>query len=296
MLIAVIIKRVPDPASLEVSVISGELDKKRLVYIANPSDLRAVEEALRIRDVMGGHVHVFCMGPVAAEDTLRECLGMGVDRVLRIWGGGWMEDSPPSLTALAMAQYLGINNYDLILTGDAGDHLHIEQLPAWIAGILGLPLATAVTSLKVNNPRAITVQRKLEKGWRQNFDLQTPAVVAVDLSINEPRESALPSLINALESEIDTVDIPVESVARMFGTPGQTRVNTPYIKPLRVEPRIIFTPDSSLPAEERIDQLVSGGMPGKKGKTIEGRPGEVAEQILTFLTRSGLLVKPSVGG
>ena len=291
MNIAVYVKRVPDLSSVEVNALTGQVDKKRLVYITDPSDLRAVEEALRIRDVKEGQVTVYCVGDSSVEATLRQCLGMGVDQVFRIRGSNLTEEAPPSITAYVLAQYIKANNYNLLLCGDPGNPFEIDQVPAWIAEYLKLPLITAVTNLQVNEAQKFTVQRKLEKGQRQVLECNTPAIVTVDVSINEPRDSSLPSWISAQESSINTADIPPEAI-RILPSSGQVADYSCEIKPLRPEQRVIFTPDNSVPAYERISQMISGGLAEKKVSVIEGKkPDEAAESILEFLVERGLLTR-----
>jgi len=288
MQIAVYISRIPDPASVEVDALSGMVDQKSLVYITSPPDLRAVEEALRIREQTGGQVTVFGAGARAAEDSLRECLAMGVDCAVRIWGSGWEEDPAPPFIARALARGMKTKLYDLILCGDAGSHLHVDQVPAWIAESLRWPLITTVTQLKIGADQRVIVQRKLEKGRRQVLEVTCPAVLTVDISLNEPRECALDALISARQSDIDLVDIPFESIAAKLPAICRAAGNRWAVKPLRPEPQVIFTPDPSLPAHERIKQIIYGWLAVKKGLVVQGAPEEVAEEILSFLINKGI--------
>ncbi|ACV64941.1 Electron transfer flavoprotein alpha/beta- subunit [Desulfofarcimen acetoxidans DSM 771] len=291
MNIAVYVKRVPDLASVEVNALTGQVDKKRLVYITDPAALRAVEEALRIREAMKGRVTVFSVGDISVEDTLRECLGMGVDRVYRIRSSNQAEEVPPSITAHVLAQYIKANKYDLVLCGDTGSSFEIDQVPAWIAEYLALPLITAVTNLRVDEARKITAQRRLEKGKRQSLECNAPSIATVDVSINEPRECSLASWISAHQSSINTADIPPEAF-RMLPACNQESGSGFEIKPLRPDQRVIFTPDNSLPAHERVSQMISGGMAEKKVSVVKSKnPAEAAESILDFLVKKDLFIR-----
>ncbi|MCL6557234.1 MAG: electron transfer flavoprotein subunit beta/FixA family protein [Firmicutes bacterium] len=293
MRIAVCVKLLPDPASVELDYCSGRVDQKRLVYVTSPFDLRAVEEALLIRESVGGKITVFSVGPEGWEESLRECIGMGVDEVLRIWGDEWTEETPPPAVAFALAQQIKDGGYDLVLCGDPGSQLEAAKVPAWVAEYLGWPLLTAITRLEVILDRGVVlVHRKLEKGKRQELECSLPAVIAVDISLNEPRGCSLTSLVNALESEIDVFDLPLSSVMHMLPEDVMDIMIDGLMyesRHLRPEPRLIFAPEYSLPAYERISQLVSGGLGSKKGSTIKGSAEDAAGQIISFLINKGII-------
>ena len=270
---------------------TGHLDKGRVVYVTNPADLVAVEEALRIRDKMGGQVRALCVGPPRVEQSLRECLGMGVDRVLRIWGEDWTEEAAPTSIAFALTNFIVENPYDLVLFGDSGSYWQAGQVSAWIAEYLDLPLVTGVTNLRVaDDGQALVVKRKVEKGRRQVLECRLPVLLAVDLSLNEPRDCCLPDLINSLETDVTAVDLPLDSLLRRSPTPGLMIGKRFQTHPLKSDPHMIFSPDSSLPAHERIAELISGGLPDRRGIVIEGEPHELAHRIIAFLEERSLLV------
>jgi len=292
MQIVVCVEQIPDPASIEVDVLTGYVDKSRVIYVTNPADLVAVEEALRIRDTMGGEVSALCVGPPRVEQSLRECLGMGVDRVLRIWGEDWTEEAAPTAVAFALTNFIGENPYDLVLCGDSGSYWQAGQVSAWIAEYLDLPLVTGVTNLRVaDDGQGLVVKRKVEKGRRQVLECRLPVLLAVDLSLNEPRDSSLPDLINSLETEVTAADLALDSLLRRSPTPPGAMIGKRFqTHPLNPYPHLIFSPDSSLPAHERIAELISGGLPDRRGIVIEGEPHELADRIIAFLEERSLLV------
>lgn len=291
MQIVVCVEQRPDPASIEVDVLTGYVDKSRVVYVTKPPDLGAVEEALRIRDKMGGEVGALCVGPQRVEQSLRECLGMGVDRALRIWGEDWTEEAAPASVAFALTNFIGENPYDLVLCGDSGSYWQAGQVSAWIAEYLDLPLVTGVTNLRVaDDGQGLVVKRKVEKGRRQVLECRLPVLLAVDLSLNEPRDSSLPDLINALETDVTVADLALDALLRRSPTSGAMIGKRFQTHALNPDPHLIFSPDSSLPAHERISELISGGLADRRGIVVEGKPHEVADRIIAFLEERDLLV------
>src|SRR5438309_10965416 len=82
MKIAVCIKRVPDSETrVKIAADGKSLDEAGVKFVLNPYDEFAVEEALRRKEQAGaGEVAVFCLGPAAAQETIRTALAMGADR------------------------------------------------------------------------------------------------------------------------------------------------------------------------------------------------------------------------
>lgn len=63
---------------------------------------------------------VLAPGPPELENSLRECLALGADRVLRIWGSDWPREIPPSAAAFVLARVIRERNFDLVLCGENG--------------------------------------------------------------------------------------------------------------------------------------------------------------------------------
>src|SRR5437867_12538333 len=82
MKIAVCIKRVPDSETrVKIAADGKSLDEAGVKFVLNPYDEFAVEEALRRKEEAGaGEVAVICLGPAAAQETIRTALAMGADR------------------------------------------------------------------------------------------------------------------------------------------------------------------------------------------------------------------------
>ena len=82
MKIVVCIKQVPDTTNIKVDPETGTLKRETAGTVMNPFDMYAVEEALRIREKVGGTLTVITMGPPMAKDMLRITIGMGADEAV----------------------------------------------------------------------------------------------------------------------------------------------------------------------------------------------------------------------
>ena len=84
MEILVCVKRVPDSAENEIEVNrdGSDIERDDLVYSVNEWDNYAVEEAILIRDKVGGSVTVITVGDDESEEVLRREMAMGADNGL----------------------------------------------------------------------------------------------------------------------------------------------------------------------------------------------------------------------
>lgn len=172
----------------------------------NPFDTYAVEEALQIREnVPGTLVHAVTVGPESSRDTLRRALGMGADEAVHILdtGTGYR---PPFLTASWIAAYAGGKGYDLILTGIMSADEMNGQTGPMIAQSLSIPCASAVLYEKPGPDRThISIEREIEGGARDMFEVKLPCVLTLQTGINAPRYPSLSMVLRARKKEITVI-------------------------------------------------------------------------------------------
>ena len=82
----VLVKQVPDThhVSSDAMKPDGTVNRAALPAIINPEDLNALEEALKIKEKVGGKITVITMGPAKAQESLKECLYRGADDAVLI--------------------------------------------------------------------------------------------------------------------------------------------------------------------------------------------------------------------
>ena len=86
MEILVCVRRVPDTSEneIELNAAGNDIERDELVYSVNEADNYAVEEALQIRDRVGGNVTVVTIGGEDDEEVLRRELAMGANQAVLI--------------------------------------------------------------------------------------------------------------------------------------------------------------------------------------------------------------------
>ncbi|MBI2854026.1 MAG: electron transfer flavoprotein subunit beta/FixA family protein [Chloroflexi bacterium] len=280
MKIVVCVKQVVDttpPVELDfrTSRLPGNLN-----YIVNPADENATEEALRLKERHGGEVILISAGPPRITRALRACLAMGADRAIHIWHPA-LEEGDGLVTAQLLARAIAPLSPDLVLCGNRSLDEGTGQVPPALAEFLGLPQITGVTLLEVSPAEArIMAHRKLEKGCRQVVKSGLPALVSVDTSINRCRYPAFRSVRWARKEPITTLDYEALGIE-----PPDCPTHLVKLAPPRPRPKKTLTMDSSLSPEERVRQLMSGGLAEKKTTLWEGTPEDLATRLARVLTQ-----------
>jgi electron transfer flavoprotein beta subunit len=204
MKILVSIKQVPArDSALRVNSAGKWLDESDLSFEMNEPDAYALEEALQLKEKMGGEVVVLSLGPARVGQTIREALAKGADRAIHV-----EVDETTALDALAAARLLAeaIRSYgpDLVLTGLQSDDLGYGQTGVIIAELLGYSHATIVMEVEPSE-KSVRVKRELEDGWFQNVTLPLPAVLTIQSGIKKLRYATLMGIKKAKTKTVDTV-------------------------------------------------------------------------------------------
>ena len=192
MHIVVCIKQVPDSAQIRVHPVTNTIMRQGVPTIINPYDLFALEEALRMRDNVGGTVTVLTMGPPTAEDALRRALTFGVDRAVlltdRVFAG-----SDTLATSFALASALArigreFGEPRVVFTGKQTIDGDTAQVGPGIAKRLKLNQLTYVAKIVEIKPTEgeIVVERRAEGGM-QTLSTKLPVLITMLEGTNEIR-------------------------------------------------------------------------------------------------------------
>jgi electron transfer flavoprotein beta subunit len=204
MKIIVSVKQVPArDTSLRVDGEGRWLDQSDLTYEMNEPDAYALEEALQLKEKLGGEVVVLCAGPQRAQQTIREALAKGADRAIHV-----ETEEGSNGDALAVGRVLAnavqAESPDLILTGLQSDDMGYGQTGVIMAELLGYAHATIVMEVEPSAD-SVRVKRELEDGWYQNVVLPLPAVLTIQSGIKKLRYATLMGIKKAKTKEIRVV-------------------------------------------------------------------------------------------
>jgi len=260
--IIVCVKHVPETAEADVRIDStGKgIEKTGLVFDINEWDDYAVEEAVRIKEKLGGTVTVITVGSEDADSTLRKCLARGADKAIRVTDPK-LEGSDGYAIAKVLSKVIKDLPHDLILTGaQAGDDGYAVVGPA-LAQLLGIPHATLVKKIEFKNGTAV-VNRELEGGLEEIVEVKLPAVLTIQTGINEPRYVSIMGIRKAMKKEIKVLSLADIGLSENeVGEAGSwIRIEKMYIPPVE-----------------------------KQAEFVKGSPEEVAAKIAELLKARGLV-------
>ena len=167
----------------------------------NPFDEIALEEALRIKERgEASEVIVVSIGTSDAQQQLRTGLAMGADRAMLI-------ESDEATDALTVARIFKAiverENADLVILGKQAIDDDNSQTGQMLAAIWDRPQATFASEVKIDGATA-KVTREVDSGL-ETLEIDLPAVITVDLRLNEPRYVKLPDIMKAKKKPLDTL-------------------------------------------------------------------------------------------
>lgn len=224
MKILVPVKRVIDyNVKVRVKADGSGVDLANVKMSMNPFDEIAVEQAIRLKEAgKAEEVVVVSIGVKQAQDTLRTALAMGADRAILVEAADDVhQDIEPLAVAKILKAVIADEGPSLVVAGKQAIDNDMNATGQMLAALLGWSQATFASALEVEGDSA-TVTREVDGGL-QTIKVKMPAIVTVDLRLNEPRYASLPNIMKAKKKPLD------EKTAADYGvdvTPRLTVIKT----------------------------------------------------------------------
>jgi len=253
MRIVVCVKQVPDPENAKMDWETGTVVREGVKNIINPFDLYAIEEALRIKEKLGGEVIVISMGPPQAEEALREAIAMGADKAILITSRDFA-GADTLATSYTLSQAIKkIGDVDLIICGKQAIDGDTAQVGPGVSAHLDLPQITFVGKIDEITEDRIRAERMVEGGY-QVVESPLPCVITVVKDINIPRLPSLKGKIAAKKAEIPQWGPEdIDADPKRIGAAGSpTMVEEVFAPELKKEGRI-YSEDQ---IEEAIEKVI----------------------------------------
>jgi electron transfer flavoprotein beta subunit len=169
----------------------------------NPFDEIALEEALRIREAgKAEEVIVVSMGGNECQQQLRTGLAMGADRAIQI---DTDENLQPLTIARSFLKIIEKEQAGLVLLGKQAIDGDNSQTGQMLAALWDRPQASFASGLKISGDTA-TATREVDAGL-ETIEIDLPAVITVDLRLNEPRFVKLPDIMKAKRKPLDVIPL-----------------------------------------------------------------------------------------
>ncbi len=200
MKIFVCLKQVPDTETkIKIAADGKSIDTAGVKWILCPYDEFAVEEAIRFKEKnSGASVIALTAGPDRAVEALRTALAMGCDEAIHV---ATPESADSFLNAKALARAIEKSGpAHLIFTGKQAIDDDAAQVHQAMAEFLNLPAVTVV--LRAQYGATVQIEREIEGGTIEKYDVPTPCVIAAQKGMNEPRYASLPNIMKAKKKEV----------------------------------------------------------------------------------------------
>ncbi len=203
MKIIVCIKQVPDAKDVRLDPETNTLAREGVQSIMNPYDQHALEEAVRLREELGGEVTVLSMGPPQAEDVLRQAISCGADRGVLISDRAFA-GADTWATSYTLAKAVNkIGDFDLILCGKQAIDGDTAQVGPGLAIQLDIPFLTCIQKVRKANEKEIVMERMMDDGY-DVVAVDYPVLLTVVKDLNEPR---VPSLKGKMKSKKAIIEV-----------------------------------------------------------------------------------------
>jgi electron transfer flavoprotein beta subunit len=202
MKILVTVKRVVDyNVKVRVKSDGSGVDIANVKMSMNPFDEIAVEEAVRLKEAgKATEIVVVSCGVTQCQETLRTAMAIGADRAILV-------ETDAELQPLAVAKIIKAlvdrEKPQLVLLGKQAIDDDANQTAQMVAALTGMPQATFASKMTIDGGSAQVV-REVDGGL-ETLAVTLPAVVSVDLRMNEPRYVTLPNIMKAKKKPLETI-------------------------------------------------------------------------------------------
>ena len=239
---------------LNIHVKDGAIVEDGLQYVINAWDENAVETTVQLKEQVGAETTLVSIGGGDNTDIIRRCYAMGIENGIHIEDPA-LEKADSFIYARVLQKVFEKGDYDLVITGKQAQDTDNGQTGIILAEYLGLPCVSNVIGVEVIDDKHLKVSRSGDVGT-EIFELELPAVIAVDVSINEPRLPQMRGLMMAKKKKIEVMDL-----AALGTSPEEIGCDSPKSEVIQF-----------MAVEKR-----SGG------RKFEGDPAEITAEVVGLL-------------
>jgi len=235
--ILVCIKQALDVAELKIDSATRRPITAGVPRKISDFDKNALEEAVRLKEKVGGEVMVITVGPEEARMALREALAMGADRAYLLSDPSFERSDTLAVSYILAEAIKKVGEFDLILCGEASIDSFTAQVGPRLAERLNIPQITYVRKLDLNGD-TVVAERSLEDCY-EKVKAKMPVLLTVTGEINKPRIPSLMAIMKASKKEImvwsaGDLKIPKEKVGEAGSAIQVTEVLAPKAERKRI--------------------------------------------------------------
>ena len=264
MNIIVLIKQVPEIEKVRFNYETGRLDRSSAGVIINPFDLNALEAAVQIKEKVGGFITAISMGPMQAEEALRDALTRGADKAILLSDERFAGADTLATAYTLAAAIKKLGGFDLIICGEKTIDGDTAQVGPEVAEFLDIPHVAYVEEMQQVYGDKIVVKAMMEREC-YIIELSLPGLITVTKDINNPRLPTLRDKLRVRKAEIT-----------IWGYKDVAGVAAPEYFGLSSSPT-------------RVVKVYATLTEKRKSHIIEGTPEDIAHKIVQSLRDIGVL-------
>jgi electron transfer flavoprotein beta subunit len=243
MRIVVCMKQVPDSAQIRVHPVTNTIMRQGVPAIINPYDLFALEQALALRDRLGGEVTVLTMGPPMAEDALRKALTFGADRAVLLTDRHFA-GSDTLATTYALATAIGKiaatwGAPSIVFAGKQTIDGDTAQVGPGVAKRLNLTQLTYVSRVDdIDRATGVICVQRRGEGGTQVLQSRLPVLITMLEGTSEIRRGTVANALRAARAEIvkwSAADAGIADLGQCGLRGSPTIVKSVFAPPARAE-------------------------------------------------------------
>ena len=245
-------------SGIEIDSSENDIIRAGLPYAVNEWDNYAVEEAIQIKENVGGTVTVVTVGSEKDDEALRREMAMGADKGVLISDPVFKKSDGKGMATVLKAE-VDKGNYDLVLTGVQADD-GAAQVGGMLAAMLDWPYASIVNYLEVLDDKKIKIHREVAGGNQEIYEVDLPCVLSIQTGINEPRYVSIRGVRRA-----SSLEIPIRNASDLGISPDAVGESG-----AKVRRKNYFIPET-----------------GEGAEMLEGSTNEIIEKLMGLLKSNG---------
>lgn len=204
MKIIVCVNHVPDTATkVYLSADHKTIDQERVIYVVNPYDEFAIEEAIKAKELFGGEVTAISVGNDSNKESLKKALAMGVDEAVLLKTDNELDSFT---TAQALSDEIKRQEAEIVFMGKQSVDYDNSITGQLTAALLEFNIVSVVVDLKIEGDKIIA-EREIE-GGKEIVETSLPVVITTQKGLNNPRFPSMKGIMAAKRKTIE--EIPIE--------------------------------------------------------------------------------------
>ncbi|MGI6003242.1 MAG: electron transfer flavoprotein subunit beta/FixA family protein [Lachnospiraceae bacterium] len=199
----VLLKEVPNVASIRIDPETFTVDRDNVINILDPADLNAIEAALTVASGPDDETVAMSMGPESADAVIRTAIAMGIKKGVRITDDAFAgADSLVTATVLKAA----IDKegpFDVIFCGAHSVDGATGQIAGKLGAMLGIGTLTRASKIDTEDG-GLRIQRKAGGGYEE-LSASFPLICSVTEDLNKPRKQTMKGKSAAKKAVIEVL-------------------------------------------------------------------------------------------